>query len=129
MPAHDVRTLVARRRQPARVLVVLAGVPLAFMGVLGAGEGGGYFFVLASICLLQAAYPTLLGWGLVVAIYSLLSAIYLYAFADDLLGLARGHPASILTNQSDTVFFILLLAFSVAFAVALALNRPKPLSG
>jgi hypothetical protein len=110
------------------MLFLLAGGPLAFMGVLGAEEGGGYFFVLASICLLQAAYPTLLGWALVVAIYSIVSAIYVYAVGRDLVELARGHQASILLNPTDGAVFVLLILVLLAIAVTVVLHRPKPSS-
>jgi hypothetical protein len=97
------------------------------MGVLGAEDGGlGLYSVLTSICLLQAVYPTLLGWGLVVAIYSVASTIYFYAVTRDLVELARGNQASILLNPTDDAVFVSLLAVLLAIAIAVVLHRPKP---
>ena len=62
------------------------------------------------------------------AIYSIMSAIYVYAVGRDLVELARGHQASIFLNPTDGAVFVLLILVLLAIAVALVLHRPKPSS-
>lgn len=120
--------LLARRRQPRRILLVVAAMPLALLALLGAQYGSfAQYAVLASICLLQAVYPTLLGWALVVASYATGLVVYLYAMLRDLIELAHGNPADIFLNPTDSVVVVLLVIVLLAIAVALALSRPKPL--
>ena len=111
--------LLARRRQPGRFLLVAAAVPLAFAGLLGAEEGALIpYAVLASICLLQAAYPTLLGWGIVVAIYSIALAVYFYGAIAGLIELTHGGEATDLTTV------VLIVVVLLAMDVALVRHRP-----
>ena len=128
MLSDHLRVLVVRRRQPLWPVLLLAGVPMAFMGLLGVGEGSSYFFVLAAICLLQAVYPTLLGWALVVAIYSICSALFVYVLAADLLRMARGHQTEVFVNPTDTAVFVTLVAVLLAITVIIVLNRPEQFS-
>src|SRR6266567_7780911 len=102
MPTRAFHVLLTRRRQPGRMLLVAAALPLVFMGALGAEEGEfGWYAVLALICLLQAGYPTLLGWLLAVAIYFIFSAIYVFVTIRDLTQLALGRQASLFLNPTD----------------------------
>ena len=119
--------LLAHRRQPGRGFFVAAALPLALFALGGLEYGGtGLYALLASICLLQAIYPTLLGWALSVAIYATGSAAYLYALVKDVIDIAGGNQASISADGAGFVLFVILL---VAIDVALAIHRPKPLPG
>lgn len=96
------------------------------MGALGGEEGAfGLYAALALICLLQATYPTLLGWTIAVAIYSGFSAIYVYATIADLIELARGHQASIFLNPTDDTVFAGLILVLLGIGIALVRCRPR----
>ena len=109
------------------MLLVVATFPLLFIGALGWEEGAfGWYAALALICLLQAAYPTLLGWTIAVAIYLVFSAIYVYATIADLIELARGHQASIFLSPSDDTVFAGLILAVLGIGIALVRCRPRP---
>ena len=96
------------------------------MGLLGGDDGGfGMFAGLASICLFQAVYPTLLGWLIVTAIYCIFSGAYLYASIGDLVELARGHQPSIFLNPTDAVVFASLVVVLLAVGIAVIRHPPK----
>ncbi|MBZ5724109.1 MAG: hypothetical protein LAP87_03865 [Acidobacteriia bacterium] len=118
------RVVFERRQQPARFLFVVAGLLFAVLALL-AIEYGSFspYAVLASIFLLQAIDPTLIGWLLVLAICATDSTIYLYATVRDAVELARGLRSTIFTNPGD----IVLLSVCLAFVAALVFLRPKPL--
>jgi hypothetical protein len=87
------------------------------------------YAALASICLLQAIRPTLLGWALVATLYAAGSATYLYLLVKDVIGIAGGDQASIFLTPGDGSVFVLLVILLLAIDVALAIHRPKPLPG
>jgi hypothetical protein len=120
--------LLARRRQPWRGIFVVAALP-CFVFALAGWEYGAFppYAALASICLFQALWPTLLVWGAILAIYATASAVYLYLMAADLIGLARGNQPSIFLGPADDTVFVLLVVVLLAVDVALVLHRPKPL--
>ena len=121
-------TLLARRQQPGRILLLIAALPLVLTGFAGVEYGAfAPYAILASICLVQAFYPTLLGWGLVVAVYTAGSAVYLCALARDVIRVARGEQAEILLGPADSTVFVLLELVLLAIDVALVHHRPKPL--
>ena len=120
-------TLLAHRDQPGRLFFVLAAIPLFLTGLVGAEYGAFVpYAILASICVVQAVYPTLLGWALAAAIYGAASAAYLYALVRDIIELARGKQPNILLNPTDSAVFVLFELVLVAIAIALFVHRPKP---
>jgi hypothetical protein len=123
-----VNLLLARRRQPGRGVFVVAALLLALFALVG-WEYGAFplYAVLASICLLQAIRPTLLGWALVATLYAAGSAAYLYALVKDVIDIAGGNQASIFLTPGDGSVFILLVILLLAIDVALAIHRPEPL--
>ena len=122
--------LLARRRQPGRGVFVVAALPLAMFALVG-WEYGAFplYAVLASICLVQAIRPTLLGWALVATLYVAGSATYLNLLVKDVIGIAGGSQASIFLTPGDGSVFVLLVVLLLTIAVALAMHRPKPLPG
>ena len=82
------------------------------------------YAVLASLCLAQLVYPTILGWILVLLVYVAGSVIYVYTLGADALRLARGQHPQVFLNAYDTAFFLFLVAVLVALTVIIALNRP-----
>ena|SRR5579862_8083583 len=122
--ARSFHFLLARRRQPKPFLLLIAAIPLALSALMGAEEGGLIpYTVYASICILQAIYPTLLGWILVLAIYCVGSAIYLFAAANDLIDVALGKQATI---SSDFVTWCEAALVTLALSAVLSFNRPQP---
>jgi len=125
---HALRLLLARRRQPWPGIFIVAALPCFIFAVAG-WEYGAFplYAILASICLLQARWPTLLAWAVVAVIYTTASAVYLYLMAEDVIGLARGKQPSIFLGPADDTVFVLLLIVLLAVDVGLVLHRPKPL--
>ncbi|MGA2156176.1 MAG: hypothetical protein ABSH37_17345 [Bryobacteraceae bacterium] len=120
--------LLARRQQPARGILIVAALPCVIFALAG-WEYGAFplYAILASICLIQALWPTLLAWAVVVVIYTVSSVVYLYLGAQDVIGLARGRQASVFLNSGDDEAFLLLLVILLAVDIGLVLHRPKPL--
>ena len=118
MFTQTLHVLLGRRQQPGRILFLAAALPLILTALFG-WEYGAFppYAILASICLLQAAYPTLLGWAVVVGVYSVGSAVYLYGLARDLV--EKGGDAD------DTMIGVILLVL-LGIEIALLRHRPKP---
>jgi hypothetical protein len=128
MLRHVLRAITTRRQQPGRGFLILAALPLILFA-LGGLEYGGFAInaLLASICLLQVIYPTLLGWMVIAATYGSGSAAYFYVAIRDLIVIARGDQPSLFLNSTDDTVFALFLAFLLIIDVVLVLCRPKPL--
>lgn len=117
---------MTRRQQPARWFFLLAAVPLVLFALIGAAYGGFLpYALLATVCICQFFYPTLLGWGVVllVAVAGLVS--YGYAAVMDIVRLANGASPSIFLNTTDTFAFVLLIGVIATVAVGLIMNRPR----
>jgi hypothetical protein len=118
---RHLHTLLARREQPRRIILVAAALPLIFTAFVGAEYGAfAPYAVLASICLGQAIYPTLLGWALVVGIYAVGSLVYLFALIRGLIELAHG-------DGTDAFAVAMIAALLLAIDTALLYHRPKPI--
>jgi hypothetical protein len=119
---------LARRRQPGRALFVAAALPLAIVGAFGAEYGALLpYGVLSVICLMQAIYPTLLGWWIVVSIYGIFSTIYVFVMIKELLELASGGQTSVFLGPTDTAVFVILLMMLLGVFIGLLRCRPRPL--
>jgi hypothetical protein len=113
------KLLLARREQPWRGFFLVVTLPVALLALGAIEYGGAWFYALLTVvCLLQAIYPTLLGWASVAAMYC---AGALGWLIDLVQGVARS------SVDSDSGFEIFLLVGATAIAVALFLHRPRPL--
>ena len=70
------------------------------------------YLVLAGICVLQAVFPTLAGWGVSVGFYAIGAVVYLYALAT---GGAHGNAVPIL----------LIMVFCAGVTAVLVWARPR----
>ena len=111
---RTVRLLFGRRQQPARWLFAAAAVPLAILALMVSicDFPPVPYLVLAGICLLQAVFPTLLGWLATLGIYAAGSVVYLYM-------VAKGG------SYGDGVPFLLAVTACAGATVAMALVRPR----
>jgi hypothetical protein len=117
---------LARRRQPGRALFVAAALPLAIVGAFGAEYGALLpYGVLAVICVMQAIYPTLLGWWGVVSIYGIFSVIYVWVLIKDLLEMASGGQTGIFWTPGDSAAFVILLLTLLGIFIGLLRCRPR----
>jgi len=119
--------LIRRREQPARWVFVATAIPLILFGLMGAEHGALVpYAALAAICFVQFFYPTMLGWGFVLALYAAGSIIYVFTLGKDAIRVARSQQPEVFLNSYDSTFFLLLIAALVTFTVVLVRNRPVP---
>jgi hypothetical protein len=113
------RVLVAKREQAWRGFFVIAAVPLVLLA-LGGLEYGGFetYASLTSVCLAQAIYPTLLGWGIVFGLYAAGGVAYICA----LVPYITGHAP-----DGDWGLATILLVLCSGIAITLFFHRPKAL--
>jgi hypothetical protein len=123
--AFHVPWLIQRREQPARWVFVATAMPLVLVALIGSAYGAFVpYAALAGICLVQAFYPTLLGWGVVLTLYGVGSALYLFTLGADVHRLMRGDRPQVFLNPYDSTFFLVLLASLLALSALVLRNRP-----
>jgi hypothetical protein len=104
--------LIERVREPRRWTYWVAAVPFALTAMYGWEAGAGpMYFGLAAVCAVQFFYPTRLAWGVVFAAYSFASVYYLYLLVVDLVPSGFGSSRSILIDSSDTIAYLIWIAF------------------
>jgi len=121
------RILFAQRHQ-CRYIFLVAAVPPAIIGLWVPGDWGGFYLVLASICLLQGAYPTMVGWILVSLVYTCFSALCVLGLFLALFRELTDAEAPGPFDPANLLPYVALVAVSLAVAIAVVRHRPKPLS-
>jgi len=118
--------LVEHREQRARWVFVLGSIPLILFALIGSNYGAFLpYAVLASICLTQAIYPTLLVWALSFGVFAVGAIVYAFALAQDLFRVLRGQTPSIFLNPYDTGAFVFLLTLLIALSVGIWFLKPR----
>jgi hypothetical protein len=121
------RALCGKRRQPFRAVFVVAALPLFLFAVAGAEYGAfALYAALGALCLLQAALPTLAGWGIIVLVYSLGGGMYLYLLIGASLNALRGRPTGLW--DGDAVLPAAITSAFCLLAIFLWFARPVKLS-
>ena len=118
--------LGARRNQPRRWLFALAALPIALFGLIGAEyEVFPLYLAFAALVLFQLLYPTLIMWFTVTLVCALITVAYGSLFLADIFSLVRRVRPSILTDPSDSLFFLVILAYFAAVTVGLLCSHPQ----
>jgi hypothetical protein len=101
--AVSARSLVERRTQPGGWIFAATGIVLIVFGLF-ANEYGTLvpYGTLGALCLVQSLYPTMLGWGFVLALYTGASLLYVYVLTTDAIRVARSRQPEVFLNASDT---------------------------
>jgi len=123
-----VRTLFERRAARAvwlywTILFLYGLYALAFVAHLGPPDPVTALVLAVPMALIiaQAAYPTLVGWGLVVSGVGVAAATYLYYTVQGVLHAVRGS----LSDVEGLTFSVVVFALLTLVGVALARRRPK----
>nr|CAP47828.1 putative integron gene cassette protein [uncultured bacterium] len=117
---------IARRIQPRPWLFVSAFLFFILVGIWGAEYSAApLYFVLASLLVSHLLYPTLIGWACSTLLFGTLALVLLGQLAADLVGLATGRAASVLLDVSDSLTFMVFLAYFTAVTIALLAPRPR----
>jgi hypothetical protein len=119
------RSLVERRTQPGRWIFAATGIVLALFGLF-ANEYGTHvpYGTLGALCLAHAFYPTMLGWGFVLAMYAGASLLYVYMLMADAIRVARSQQPEVFLNPSDTAVFLIFISSLIMLTVAVTRCRP-----
>ena len=117
-----------RRSQEAKWLFALAAVPAALFAMVGIAYGAFFLYApIAALCIVQIFYPTLFGWAAVTAIAWAAFGSYAYLAVTDVMRIIGGDRPSVFLNDSDTFWFVVLIAIMGCAAIGLTIKRPKKL--
>jgi hypothetical protein len=118
--------LFERRSQPARWLLVVAAIPLILVALVGVQYGAFWpYAMLAGVCVLQFGYPTMVGWGICLAIFVGGAIVYAFALAAEIVRVASSQPPRIFLNPTDTAVVVALFAILVLLCAGLLVIKPK----
>src|SRR6266542_1383156 len=119
------RSLIERRTQPGRSVFAATGIVLALFGLF-ANEYGTLvpYGTLGALCLVHTLYPTMLGWGFVLAMYAGASLVYVCVLMADAIRVARSHQPEVFLNPSDTAVFLILISLLIMLTVVVGRSRP-----
>jgi len=120
--------IFGRRSRRGFWIYLLAALPFALFSAAGSEYCAFllYLFPLGA-CLIQAAWPTLLGWLAVLSIYLTGFALYLVEFIRDLWSIFGGGIPRIFVDFNDSAVFIGGLLVLAAISAGLAYYRPRAL--
>ena len=121
------RFLFGRRQQSSRWIFVGAAVLLVIVALTGLRHGTfTWYALLATLCIVQAVYPTLAGWCLVFVLF--LFAAYTYSFLvfGDVIRIWRGSdPPQLFSGPIKTVSTLLQFSMVIFVVIRLPFVRPR----
>lgn len=123
---HIIRRLFKKYPQSKWWVYLVAAFPFFVFSLVGWGYGATpYYLVFGLLCILQAIWPTLLGWIVVFLAYLFGTIIYAVTLFIDVSHILSDQNGLILSDLDDSVFFSMLLVLLVGICVALFYVRPR----
>jgi uncharacterized membrane protein len=106
MSTDDAEAGMRESSQCLDTIYLAAAVPFLLL-TLGAlfYDSAGVYFAAVVLCVAQFVRPTRVGWILITGAYALVTCLFVYGFAYDVVSLARGRRPSILLGANDSVVF------------------------
>jgi uncharacterized membrane protein len=121
MSTDDAEAGMRESTQCLDTIYLAAAVPFLLL-TLGAlfYDSAGLYFAAVVLCVAQFVRPTRIGWILITGAYALVTCLFVYGFAYDVVSLARGRRPSILLGANDSVVFGTIAAGVAALTWMLA---------
>jgi hypothetical protein len=121
MSTDDAEAGMRESSQCLDTIYLAAAVPFLLL-TLGAlfYDSAGVYFAAVVLCVAQFVRPTRVGWILITGAYALVTCLFVYGFAYDVVSLARGRRPSILLGANDSVVFGTIAAGVAALTWMLA---------
>lgn len=119
-----VALIAARSRRWAWCYLVLC-LPVLMLAAGGYAYGGFVLYsLLAAVVIGQFFYPTLLGWGITLLFYAIVSGMYGYLLVTDIIDLIVGRRPTALVNPGDSIGFLVMLSVAIGFLILTYKIRP-----
>lgn len=83
-------------------------------------DSAGLYLAGVVLCVAQFVRPTRVGWIFITGAYALVTCLFVYGFAYDVVSLARGRRPHILLDADDSVVFGTITAGAAALTWMLA---------
>jgi hypothetical protein len=106
MSTDNARAARHESSQSQDPIYLAAAVPFLLLA-LGAlfYDSAGLYFAAVVLCVAQFVRPTRVGWILITGAYALVTCLFVYGFAYDVVSLVRGRRPNILVDADDSVVF------------------------
>jgi hypothetical protein len=121
MSTHDAAAEMRESSESLDPIYLAAAVPFLLLTLAALFyDSEGLYLAAVILCVAQFVRPTRLGWILITGAYALVTCLFVYGFACDVVSLARGQRPSILLGAGDSVVFGTVAAGAAALTWMLA---------
>lgn len=119
--------LFGRRQQSSRWIFVGAAFFLVILAFAGFRHSTSTWYAfLATLCILQAVYPTLAGWCFVFVLFLFAAYTYSFLVVGDVIRIWRGSdPLQLFLDPMKTAVTLLQFAMVIFVVIRLPFVRPR----
>jgi hypothetical protein len=105
--------------------MLIAAVPFLLVGALGVDYRSATLYLpFGFLCVLQFAFPTFAGWGLIATVYVVAVASLSWEICTSVIGLGATQSRGVFIDTDDTIFVVLLTVVAITVLIALIRSRP-----
>jgi hypothetical protein len=121
MGTNDAGAEMRESTQSLDLIYLAAAVPFLLLTLAALFyDSAGLYLAAVVLCVAQFVRPTRVGWILITGAYALVTCLFVYGFAYDVVSLARGQRPNILLDADDSVVFGTIAAGVAALTWMLA---------